>query len=1000
MVIIPSDYGNRATPSYIQLSDEAPVLGDPAKNMWSVYPRRTVFEITRVIGLLFSSPITQKYKQLWSFDVVEGVEGAAMVSVPDSEGRQRLYSTRELLRILLAHLKVTAEKFLGSEVTSAVITVPAHFNLKQRHEVFLAGSEAGITVNGLMNESVAVCVPYGLKYADEESVLLVYDFGAGALEVSLVVIDDGVCEVLAIATDNTLGGADLDTELVKYYVRKFNDRHRVEVQTNQRAMCRLRSACERAKRSLSTKTEALIEIDSLLNGINFNETISRAKFEEINGTLFGRCLLPVDIVLQESHKESTDVNRVVLAGGCTHIPKIQQYLSDKFSSEKICGDINFQEAAVYGATVIAEIRSGTCFNEHDKLNDFLLLEVLSHTVGVETGGVTGVVSPIATKNTTLPMKKCTMFTTTRNNQTTMELRIFEGERALARDNVFLETILIEEIPMMPAGIPCFSVAFINGTAPDDMNIEVECVMPIPQDATAIRVTKVKEQRSRQLGTEVALFIPILSDTTPPPSPQRNPLGPTTVRPEAMNTNHNSTPVSSPSEQNNTSSSPSPSPSTPTSRVPPTTHDTPPTASPPPSPPRATSSTTSNFIPAIPIPSAPPMPTSSVSSDMPDPPPTSTPLSVASTPCPIINWADLKLENVLARGAFSIVHKASWRGSSVAVKVIRTALPGGDLSFERELSILSSLRHPRLLSLMGVSRDVPPEQGSVGLVVEYMLKGTVFSALRLLSTVPLADVERLHIAADIADGMRFLHHSNVIHRDLKSSNVLLDSKGQAKVCDFGLSAVKDAAMSHVTGVTGTAAWTAPEALSGSRVHSSCDVYSFGVILWELVTGNIPWEGLSTVQVVCQVVAMNARLPLPAAVNNSNLRSEEVCDLIKRCFSSEDYDGEVTRPTFDAIHSTLHRLLVAEQRTANDASNILSRAQECMICPISFEIMTDPVICSDGHSYERVFIEEWLQESEVSPMTGAPLLNTTLIPNHSLKSLINSLTGNANESSNKE
>jgi serine/threonine-protein kinase CTR1 len=327
---------------------------------------------------------------------------------------------------------------------------------------------------------------------------------------------------------------------------------------------------------------------------------------------------------------------------------------------------------------------------------------------------------------------------------------------------------------------------------------------------------------------------------------------------------------------------------------------------------------------------------------------------------------------------------------VAVKVIRSGLQGGDTATERELTILSTLRHPRLLSLMGICRDVPPALGSAALVVEFMQQGTLYTALRSHATTPLSEAERLHIAVDVADGMRFLHHSGVVHRDLKSANILLDGKGQAKVCDFGLSTIKDAALSHVTGVTGTAAWTAPEALTGSRVRPSCDVYSFGVVLWELVTGEVPWADCTMVQVVCQVAAMNARLVIPTPTPSSHLRSEQAMAMIRSCFVSEAPSGESLRPTFDSLHTELHRLKVLAQQTRDDTSDVLSRAEGCMICPISYDIMSDPVICSDGFSYERSSIEVWLQESSVSPMTGARLANNALIPNHSLKSLITSLT----------
>jgi len=955
VVIIPNTYGNRTTPSFIYLGSSVPEFGDSARSLAPVYANSTVFETKRLIGLPFSSVMVQKYNEYWPFEVVADSEGRPAINICDGDGRQHVYSVRQLIRMLLSHMKTMAEAFIGQPVAHAVITVPAHFNYHQRQEVLLAAAECSLDVARIVNEPTAAAIAGCIKNPPvDETKVVVYDIGGGTLDVTLFVFDDGIEEVVATAGDNSLGGSDLDTELVKHFVGLFNSRHGVEMQRSPKAMSRLRVACERARRQLSTELESRIEIDKLYNEINFDELITRAKFENLNAQVFRRCMFPVHKVLEDSRCASAEISRVVLVGGCSRTPKIRELLANEFSSEKLCFASNPEETIVYGATVLAEILSG---NQHERLDDFLLLDVTGFSLGVETGCVTGVMTPIIRRNCTVPAKKSQTFTTTRNNQEMIEVRVYQGERALARDNLLLEVIRVEGIPPLPSGVPQFDV-IIDIDANEVIIVVVE-YRTGPQDT--IRITRVNMnndlQSRRQPGTEIEVMLPD-SDATPPPSPQQNPM----------------------TSAHTASSAPAGAEPEPIHRAPPT-------------PPR--SSTQSHTSPQHTQPPSSSSPSSRPVPSAPPPPPTPSFFTPSSTDlsCPQIEWADVSLDAVIALGAFSTVHKASWRGSTVAVKVIRTPLSASDMSFERELNILAALRHPRLLSLMGVSRDIPQELGSAGLVMEFMQNGTIFSALRLQSTSPLTDVERLHIAVDVADGMRFLHHSNIIHRDLKSANVLLDAKGQAKICDFGLSAMKDTAISHVTGVTGTAAWTAPEALSGGRVRSSCDVYSFGVILWELVTGNIPWEGMSTVQVICQVAAKNARLTVPSPVEVSNLCSAEVCSMIRRCFSAEDTEGEgwlSRRPTFDALHTVLHRRLVAEQQSGCDASNILSRAQDCMICPISYEIMSDPVICSDGHSYERAFIQEWLRTSSVSPMTGAVLPNDTLIPNHSLKSLIVSLT----------
>jgi len=352
-------------------------------------------------------------------------------------------------------------------------------------------------------------------------------------------------------------------------------------------------------------------------------------------------------------------------------------------------------------------------------------------------------------------------------------------------------------------------------------------------------------------------------------------------------------------------------------------------------------------------------------------------------------SSLILGPLLAVGAFSSVYRGEWRGSPVAIKVLRVQSERMQKAVQAEIAVLAGLHHPRVLTLMAICDDMQQQASAargeasreVGLVVELMERGSLYTVLHpevdVAGGAILTLAETLRIAADISDGMRFLHASHLIHRDLKSGNVLVQADGRAKISDFGLSGYRDASTSHMTGITGTPAWTAPEALREEQVHSSCDVYSFGVILWELMSRQVPWQGVSIFQIIHRVAGLHERLAIPPASGDC---PEALREMIRKCFLPAE-----ERPTFDQLYIDLDAMLL-QQVLENDEA--LRRVPDAYLCPITYEIMIDPVICSDGHSYSRAAIEKWLRRSNRSPKTNLELQHRILTPNYALRAAIES------------
>ncbi len=451
--IIANDQGNRTTPSFVAFTDSERLIGDAAKNQAASNSKNTVFDAKRLIGRNFNDDSVQQDMKHFSFNVVNE-SGKPAIEV-QYLGETKRFKPEEISAMVLTKMKQTAEDYLGNTVKDAVITVPAYFNDSQRQSTKDAGAISGLNVLRIINEPTAAAIAYGLdNKSEKEKNILIFDLGGGTFDVSILSLENGVFEVKSTAGDTHLGGEDFDNKLVEHFIAEFQRKHRKDIKGNDRALRRLRTACEKAKRTLSSSASAQIEIDSLYEGIDFNSSITRARFEDLCMDYFRGCLTPVEKALTDAKMSKAEIDDIVLVGGSTRIPKVQELLKNFFNGKELNKSINPDEAVAYGAAVQAAILKG---HGSEETKDLLLIDVTPLSLGIETAGE--MMTKIIERNTTIPCKKSQIFSTFADNQTAVTISIFEGERARTKDNNLLGRFNLTGIPPAPRGVPQIEVSF-------------------------------------------------------------------------------------------------------------------------------------------------------------------------------------------------------------------------------------------------------------------------------------------------------------------------------------------------------------------------------------------------------------------------------------------------------------------------------------------------------------------------------------------------------------
>lgn len=450
--IVPNDQGNRTTPSYVAFTDTERLIGDAAKNQAAMNPKNTIYDAKRLIGRKFSDPVIQEDMKTWPFKVVNDGKDKPQIVVT-YKGEEKKYYPEEISAMVLGHMKQITETFLGEEVKDAVITVPAYFNDSCRQATKDAGAIAGLNVLRIINEPTAAAMAYGLdNRSTKEKNLLIFDLGGGTFDVTVLTVDDGIFEVKSTSGHGHLGGEDIDNRLLKHFSQEFQRKHKKDLAENPKAVKRLKVACEKAKRNLSSSASTTVELDSLCEGIDFTSNITRARLDELCSDIYRQCLDCVEKCLRDSGYGKSDIHEIVMVGGSSRIPKIQSMLSDFFNGKELNKSVNPDEVVAAGAAIQGAILSGS---KDSQVKDLLLLDVCPLSLSIETAG--GVSTVLIPRNTTIPCKKSQVFSTFSDRQEVVTIRLFEGERQFTKDNNLLGQFDLTGIPPMPRGQPQIEV---------------------------------------------------------------------------------------------------------------------------------------------------------------------------------------------------------------------------------------------------------------------------------------------------------------------------------------------------------------------------------------------------------------------------------------------------------------------------------------------------------------------------------------------------------------